>query len=210
MTCTFCFSVSLDGLSLVNEDGGLRVFFPRNSFVTNTTLTHTNTPRQLSGRTALGDDHIVCYGGSLQAGLDQVPWYNNGGTRQLEACLEPCIVACHSPCSDCGGRCKGNGAISVDPPLSGQTDIHMYTNVASYVNQDLECRAPNDLSAFIGVYLESGGELVPLLISDYINRATTLSVAGSVHWTCRNYVSRGSASLTIINFMVHVTSDLHC
>ena len=148
----------LDGLSLVNEDGGLRVFFPRNSFVTNTTLTHTNSPRQLSGSTALGDDHIVCYGGSLQAGLGQVPWYNNDGSRQLEACFEAC--------QDCGGRCIDNGAIGVDPPLSGQTNIHMYTNVASYVNQDLECRALNGLSAFIGVYLKNGGELVLLLIRD--------------------------------------------
>ena len=142
----------LDGLSLVNDAGGLRVFFPRNSFVTNTTLTHTNSPRQLSGSTAIGDDHIVCYGGNLQAGLGQVLWYNNGGTRQLSACIEPC--------TDCGGRCKGNGGVGVDPPLNGQPDIHMFTNVASYVNQDLECRAPNGLSAFIGVYLESGGELV--------------------------------------------------
>ena len=154
----------VDGLSLVNEDGGLRVFFPGNSFVTNTTLTHTNSPRQLSGSTALGDDHIVCYGGSLQAG--QVPWYNNGGTRQLVACPHPCI--------DCGGRCVHNGGVGVDYPQSRQTDIHMYTNVASYVNQDLECRAPNGLSAFIGVYLESGGELVLLLIREYINRATTV------------------------------------
>ena len=90
---------ALDGLSLVNEDGGLRVFFPRNSFVTNTTLTDTNSPRQFFGDTAIGDDHIVCYGGNLQAG--QVPWYYNGGTRQL--------LACPSPCEDCGGRCKGNG-----------------------------------------------------------------------------------------------------
>ena len=30
----------IDGLSLLNEDGELRVFFPNNSFVTNTTLTH--------------------------------------------------------------------------------------------------------------------------------------------------------------------------
>ena len=152
MTCTFCLSVPLDGLSLVNDAGGLRVFFPRNSFVTNTTLTHTNTPRQLSGGTALGDDHIVCYGGNLQAG--QVPWYNNDGTRQLMACVGPCL--------DCGGRCIGNGAIGVDPPLNGQTDIHIYTNVASYVNQDLECRAPNSRSALIGVYLVSGGEMVLL------------------------------------------------
>ena len=147
---TFCLSVPLDGLSLVNEDGDLRVFFPRNSFVTNTTLTDTNSPRQFPGGTALGDDHIVCYGGNLQTG--QVPWYNNGGTRQL--------VPCDLLCNDCGGRCVGNGGVGVDPALSGQTDIHMYTNVASYVNQDLECRAPNGLSAFIAVYLENGGELV--------------------------------------------------
>ena len=76
--------------------------------------------------------------------------YNNGGTRQLPACDTPCI--------DCGGHCIGNGGVGVDPPLNGQTDIHMYTNVDSYVNQDLECRAPNGLAAFIGVYLESGGE----------------------------------------------------
>ena len=148
----------VDGLSLVNEDGGLRVFFPRNSFVTNTTLTHTNSPRQFPGGTAIGDDHIVCYGGNLQAGLGQVPWYNNGGTRQL--------VACHSPCRDCGGLCHSNSGVNVDPPLTGQTDIHMYTNVGAYVNQDLECRAPNGLSALIGMYLESGGELVLLLIRD--------------------------------------------
>ena len=156
--CTFRLSVPLDGLSLVNEDGGLRVVFPRNSFVTNTALTHTNIPRMHSASSIpRGDDHIVCYGGNLQAG--QVPWYNNGGTRQL--------VACAVPCTDCGGRCVVNGAIGVDPPFHGQTDIHMYTNVASYVNQDLECRAPNGLSAFIGVYLASGGELVLLLIRDY-------------------------------------------
>ena len=148
MTCTFCLSLLLDGLSLLNEDGGLRVFFPRNSFVTNTTLTHTNSPRQFPGGTALGDDHIVCYGGNLQA--DQVPWYNNGGTRQLEACV--------GPCNDCGGRCVGNGGVGVDSPLNGQTDIHMYTNVASYVNQDLECRVSGGQSAFIGVYLKNRGE----------------------------------------------------
>ena len=166
--CTFCLSVPLDGLSLVNEDGGLRVFFPRNSFVTNTTLTHTNNPRR--GTFASGDDHIVCYGGNLQAG--QVPWYNNGGTRQL--------LACATPCSDCGGLCHGNGAVGVDPPFNGQTDIQMYTNVASYVNQDLECRAPDGLSAFIGVYLESGGEMALLLIRDYKYKPSYYSVNHTV------------------------------
>ena len=146
--CSFYPSLLIDGLSLVNEAGGLRVFFPRNSFVTNTTLTRTNNPR--NGTAAIGNDHIVCYGSNLQE--DQVTWYNNGGTRQL--------VACATPCGDCGGRCRSNGGIGVDPAKNEQTDIHMYTNVASYVNQDLECRAPNGLSAFIGVYLENGGELV--------------------------------------------------
>ena len=79
-----------------------------------------------------------------------VPWYNNGGTRQLLACM--------TPCQDCGGRCRGNGGVGVDPPLNGQTDIHMYTNVSSYVNQDLECRVSGGKSAFIGVYLKNGGE----------------------------------------------------
>ena len=148
--CTFCLSVPLDGLSLLNEDDGLRVFFPRNSFVTNTTLTHTNNPRVQSPGAPAGNDHIVCYGGSLQAGLDQVPWYNNGGTRQL--------VACVGPCNDCGGRCAGNGGVGVDSPLNGQTDIHMYTSSPAYVNQDLECRVSGGQSAFIGVYLKNGGE----------------------------------------------------
>ena len=162
--------VALDGLSLVNEDGGLRVFFPRNSFVTNTTLTHTNSPRVEGVENPAGNDHIVCYGGNLQAG--QVPWYNNGGIMQL--------VACSLSCGDCGSRCVGNGGVGVDPPANGQTNIHMYTNVASYVNQDLECRAPIALSAFIGVYLESGGELVLLLIRDYMNQTTSYSVSNTV------------------------------
>ena len=144
----------------MNEDGRLivGVFFPRNSFVTNTTLTHTDSPRVGVVGNPAGNNHIVCYGGSLQAG--QVPWYNNGGTRQL--------VACPLPCGDCGERCQGNGGVGVDPALNGQTNIHIYTNSPTYVNQDLECRAPIGLSAFIGVYLESGGELVLLLIKNYI------------------------------------------
>ena len=148
--CLFCLLLPLDGVSLVNEDGGLRVFFPKNSFVTNTTLTHTNTPRVQTEGFSAGNDHIVCYGGNLQAG--QVSWYINGGTRQLLACVLFCL--------DCGGRCQGNGGVGVDPALNGQTDIHIYTDSPGYVNQDLECRAPNGLSAFIGVYLESGGEMV--------------------------------------------------
>ena len=176
--CTFCLSVPLDGLSLVNEDGDLRVFFPRNSFVTNTTLTHTNSPRMAGGAT--GNDHIVCYSDSLPAGLGQVPWYNNGGARQLL----PCII----PCGDCGGRCVGNGGVGVDPPLSGLTDIHMYTDSSGYVNQDLECQAPNGLSAFIGVYLESGGEMVLWHISGnkWLQQCKHTVCCRCVHWIFRN------------------------
>ena len=143
---TFCL-ISIDGLTLLNEDGGLRVFFPRNSFVTNTTLTHTNSPRMEGGAT--GNDHIACYGRILRA--SQVLWYNSND-RRLSACAEAC--------RDCGDRCVGNGGVGVDPALSGQTDIHMYTSKPQYVNQDLECRLSGGQSAFIGVYLKNGGEQV--------------------------------------------------
>ena len=123
------------------------MFFPRNSFVTNSSLTHTNTPRQYSGGIALGDDHIACYGGDPQAAL--VTWHNSSG-GQLEACDVPCL--------DCGFRCRGNSGVGVDPTMNGHTDIHMYTNIPQYVNQDLECRVSGGKSAFIGVYLKNGGE----------------------------------------------------
>ena len=143
--CMYGFvSSSTDGLSLLNEDGGLRVFFPRNSIVTNSTLTHTNSPRQRSG--AVGNDHIVCYGSSTS---EQVTWYNSNGAQ-----LEPCSTHCH----DCGGRCLGNGAVGVDPQNNEHTDIHMYTDSSAYVNQDLECRVSSGQSAFIGVHLKDGGE----------------------------------------------------
>ena len=135
-----------DGLSLLNEDGGLSVFFPRNSFVTNTTLTHTNSPRMDGGAT--GKDHIACYGGDPQA--EQVTWHNSNGGK-----LKDCGV----PCGDCGGRCQGNGGIGVDRPLNGHTNIHMYTDSTTYVDQDLECRVSGGQSAFIGVYLKNQGEL---------------------------------------------------
>ena len=140
-----------DGLSLLNNDGGLRVFFPRNSFVTNTTLTHTNTPRQYFGSTALGNDHIACYGGDPQA--PQVTWHSSGG-RLLE-CLDHNFSA---PYRDCGPRCQANGAVGQDSPVNGHTDIHMYTDEPAYVNQDLECQVPVDQSSFIGVYLMDGGK----------------------------------------------------
>ena len=137
---------SIDGLSLLNEDGGLRVFFPRNSFITNTTLTHTNSPRVESPGAPAGNDHIACYGGGLQA--SQVPWYKGNGR----------LSACGAACRDCGGLCRGNGGVNVDPPLTGRNHIHMYTDSPAYVNQDLECRVSGGQSAFIGVYLRNGGE----------------------------------------------------
>ena len=143
--------VPIDGLSLLNEDGGLKVFFPRNSFVTNTTLTHTNTPR-LGSRIAPanGNDHIVCYGGNPEAA--QVVWRNTRGQ------LTPC-AGFDSPrtCKSCGTLCQQNGAVGVDPQLNGRTNIHIYTESPSYRSQDLECRVTGGTSAFIGVYLMKRG-----------------------------------------------------
>ena len=124
------------------------MFFPNNSFVTNTTLTHTNSPRGPEGHLR-GNDHIVCYGSSQIA--TTVTWHNSSGVR-LEDCGEPC--------RDCGDRCARNGGVGVDKPLIRHTNIHMYTNSTAYVNQDLECRVygPGGRSAFIGVYLKDGGK----------------------------------------------------
>ena len=144
-------SLLTDGLTLVNEDGALRVFFPSNSFVTNTTLTHTNRPRGVN----TGNDHIACYGGDPQAA--QVTWHNSGG--QLLVCIgDVNYVLGPAPCRECGGRCQANGAVGQDDPVNGLTDIHMYTDSPAYVNQDLECRVSSGQSAFIGVYLKNGGE----------------------------------------------------
>ena len=141
-----CFCLT-DGLSLVNEDGDLRVFVPRNSFITNTTLTQTNTPR--GGGT--GKDHIACYGGDPQA--KQISWHNND--RQLTACKSE---EQFTKCKTCGYRCEANGAVGVDPPLNGNTDIYMYISSGKYYNQDLKCQVAGGKSAFIGVYLKDGGE----------------------------------------------------
>ena len=154
VSCLLYFSI--DGLSLLNEDGELRVIFPRNSFVTNTTLTDTNSPRMDRGAT--GNDHIACYGGDPLAA--QVTWHNNSGGELLE-CLDnvgPNYTLAPAPCRDCGPRCVANGAVGQDGPVNGSTDIHMYTTSSAYVNQDLECRVSGGQSAFIGVYLENGGE----------------------------------------------------
>ena len=156
--CPVLLYYSIDGLSLLNEDGGLRVFFPRNSFVTNTTLTRTNSPRMEGGDT--GNDHIACYGGNPQAA--QVTWHNSSGGQLLE-CMDnvgPNNAIGPAPCRDCGPRCVANGAVGQDGPVNGGTDIHMYTDAPAYVNQDLECRVSGGKSAFIGVYLRNGGEQV--------------------------------------------------
>ena len=157
MACyRFLFS-SLDGVCLLNEDGGLKVFFPNNSFVTNTTLTRTNTPRkEMSQRSELsqqapGDDHIVCYGGDPQT--PQVTWHNTSGP------LQTCGHRNYVKCASCGPVCVRNGGIGQDPPLNGRTNIHMFTGSSGYVNPDLTCRISGGQSAVIGLYLKDGGLL---------------------------------------------------
>ena len=161
--CCFVANTSLIppkvGLSFLNEDDGLRVFFPNNSFVTNTTLTKTaNNPRPVGG-----NDHIACYGGDPQAA--QITWHNSSGP--LAACIKDNQTV---PCEGCGPTCGRNGAVGVDPPQHGHTDIHMFTDDPNYVNQDLQCRVnvPGGQSAFIGVYLNNaGGEVVCLFMGMY-------------------------------------------
>ena len=139
---------SIDGLSFLNEDGGLKVFFPKNSFVTSTTLTTTTNNPRPSG----GNDHIACYGGDPNAA--QVTWHNSSGP----------LVVCRDgdgprTCEGCGPSCQRNGAVSVDAPLNGRTNIHFFLALQAYKNQVLQCRVnvPGGQSAFIGVYLKDGG-----------------------------------------------------
>ena len=141
------------------------MFFPRNSFVTNNTLTSTNTSR---GIAAVGNDHIVCYGGSTQ--VAQVTWHNSSGLLQI--CRNDRGIA---PCGDCGSLCQGNGGVGVDPQDNEHTDIHMYTNSTAYVNQDLECRVSYGQSAFIGVYLINEGECCVLYYITACTYSNTLS-----------------------------------
>ena len=152
--CVCCCLFTLaptDGLSFLNENGGLKVFFPRNSFVTNTTLTHTNTPLSFLG--VIGDDHIACYGGDPQAAL--VTWHNSSGP--LVACRDGMTPVA---CVGCGGVCRENGAVGVDAPVNGRTNIHFFLTLSDYKNQDLQCRVNGGQSAFIGVYLKDGGECI--------------------------------------------------
>jgi len=142
-----------DGLSFLNEDGGLKVFFPRNSFVANTTLTRTDTPRDVFPDMGIGNDHIACYGGDPQAA--QVTWHNSSGGA-LEQCISGGSLQ-PIPCEACGPVCENNGGVGVDPPLNGHTSIHLFTNDPNYVNQDLQCRVNGGQSALIGVYLTNEG-----------------------------------------------------
>ncbi len=142
------------GLSFLNEDGGLGVFFPKNSFVTNSTLTKTTK----SGRPEGGNDHIACYGGNPNAA--QVTWHDSSGGP-----LAVCRNRSNQPvaCEVCGSICAGNGAVGLDPSEQGHTDIHLFTDDSNYRNQDLQCRVNGGQSAFIGVYLKMGGGEVACL-----------------------------------------------
>ena len=134
----------------MNENGGLRAFFPNNSFVTNTTLTKTTNNLRPPG----GNDHIACYGGDPQAA--QVTWHNSSGGP-----LTVCIVnRVPTACAGCGPACQRNGAVGVDAPVNGRTNIHFFLTLSDYKNQVLQCRVnvPGGQSAFIGVYLKDGGE----------------------------------------------------
>ena len=132
----------------MNENGGLRVFFPNNSFVTNSTLTNTANNLRPSG----GNDHIACYGGDPNAA--QVTWHNTSGP--LVVCR---ILMTFIACAGCGPSCQRNGAVGVDVPLNGSTSIHFFLSLQAYKNQDLQCQVnvTGGQSAFIGVYLKDGG-----------------------------------------------------
>ena len=146
--CLFTLALT-DGLSFFNEDGGLKVFFPNNSFVTNTTLTTTTNNLRPPG----GNDHIACYGRNPQAA--QVTWHNS--SRALVVCN---FNGSPVDCKGCGPSCQGNGAVGVNAPLNGRTSIHFFLTLQSYKNQVLQCRVSvsGGQSAFIGVYLKDGGE----------------------------------------------------
>ena len=142
---------SIEGLSFLNENGGLKVFFPNNSFVTNSTLTKTTSNVRPTG----GNDHLACSGGDPLAA--QVTWHNSSGGP-----LVVCKRNNRDPiaCVQCGPICQRNGAVGVDVPVNGRTNIHFFLTLQAYNNQDLQCQVnvPGGQSAFIGVYLKDGGE----------------------------------------------------
>ena len=86
--------------------------------------------------------------------MAEVKWHNSDGP----------LNNCGVPCQSCGHRCIKNGAVGEDPPVNGRSDIHLYTDLPEYVNQDLECRVSGGQSAFIGVYLSNGGEQVSFMV----------------------------------------------
>ena len=90
--------------------------------------------------------------------MAQVKWYNSDGP------LEECGV----PCQACGGKCIRNGGVGEDSPVNGSSNIHLFTTSNAYLNQDLECRVSGGKSAFIGVYLENGGEMVSFIVRNTI------------------------------------------
>ena len=150
------------------------MFFPRNSFVTNTTLTHTNSPRRNDLFLGTRNDHIVCYGGD--PGAPQVAWHNTSGP------LTPCAgFANPQPCRGCGVRCRQNGGVGLDPQLNGHTNIHIYTDSTGYRNQDLECRVTGGQSAFIGVYLVDGGRRSMVRCNSCISAITRTCMHADAH-----------------------------
>ena len=90
--------------------------------------------------------------------MAQVKWYNSDGP------LEDCGV----PCQACGGKCIRNGGVGEDSPVNGSSNIHLFTTSNAYLNQDLECRVSGGKSAFIGVYLKNGGEMVSFIVRNTI------------------------------------------
>ena len=196
--CACCCLFTLaptDGLSFLNEDGGLRVFFPRNSFVSNTTLTNTNTPRNMF-QVDNGNDHIACYGGNPKSA--QVTWHNSGGGT-LELCRSGTTPV---PCEGCGPTCERNGAVGVDPSLNGHTSIHLFTDDPNYVNQDLQCRVNGDQSAFIGVYVMNGGGFRSTHNSNGYNMSSCYNLsAKQCLWYSIHYCTMSVALKTfLVNF----------
>ena len=85
-------------------------------------------------------------------------WYNSTGS----------LEDCGAPCQACGGKCIRNGGVGEDLPVNGSSNIHLFNTSNAYVNQDLECRVSGGKSAFIGVYLENGGEMVSFIVRNTI------------------------------------------
>ena len=109
-----------------------------------------------------GNDHIVCYGARGDPQGPQVTRHNCGGP--LKGCrnVEEKLFCCEK----CGPICIENGAVGVDPPLNGSTDMHMYTGSGDYMNQELICKISGGHLALIGVFLKliNGGEFNIIMV----------------------------------------------